>query len=50
MGKEWSIFGGVVQGLFLEIAIINSASRFLFDLLFMCRLKDVSVVIFYLCF
>ena len=35
---------------FLEIAIINFTSRFLFNLIFACRLKDVSVVIFHFMF
>ena len=35
---------------FLEIAITIFLSQLLFDLLFMCRLKDVSLVIFHLCF
>ena len=34
----------------LEIAIINFIWRLLFDLLFTCRLKDISLVIFHLCF
>ena len=34
---------------FLEIAIINFTSRFLFDSLFTCRLKNLSLVIFRLC-
>ena len=36
--------------MFLEMAIINFTSRLSFDLLFTCRLKDVSLVNFDLCF
>ena len=39
MGKGWSILGR--DSRFLEIAILNSTSKLLFDLLFTCRLKDV---------
>ena len=36
---------------FLEIAIVNLTSQLLFDLLYICRLKNVaSLVIFHLCF
>ena len=45
MGKVGSVFGGGGPG-FLEIAIINSTSRLIFDLLLRSRLKDVvSLVI-----
>ena len=45
-GGGGSIFGGGSG--FLEIANINFTSRLLFDLLFICRLKDVvSIVIFH---
>ena len=50
MGKRWPIFGGGGPG-FSEIAITNFISRFLYGLLFTCRLKDVvSLVIFHLWF
>ena len=46
MGKGWSVFGGGSG--FLEIEIINFTSQLLFNLLFMCRLKNaVSPVIFH---
>ena len=48
-GKGWSFFLENGSG-FLEIAIINFTSRFLFDLIFACRLKDVSVIIFHFMF
>ena len=50
MGKGWSIFrwGGVRV---FRDSICKFTSLFLFDVLFMCRLKDVvSLVIFHLYF
>ena len=48
MGKGWSIFGGGGSG-FLEITIINFTSKLLFNLLSMCRPKNVkSLAIFHL--
>ena len=35
---------------FLETTFINFTSQLSLDLLFTCRLKDVSLVIFHLCF
>ena len=46
MGKGWLIFGRGGPG-FLEIAVMYFISQILFDLLFMCRLKDFYHLLFF---
>ena len=41
MRKGWLIFEGSLG--FLDIAILSFTSELIFDLVFMCRMKDVKM-------